>query len=148
MYIPGTRKIIYSYYVVLDESFSSALAYTSQPYSEVMAVCPSMSYITCATSSKEQTGNIITFTQFEEGNLLYKKIEYVESNDESGDESDDDSIMPPLLNLEETDALYSSNNSDHELMSREMLEYIRDGSQSHPNVNRRETCYKIHDRIK
>ena len=29
-----------------------------------------------------------------------------------------------------------------------MLEYIRDGIQSHPSINRREARYKIHDRIK
>ena len=29
-----------------------------------------------------------------------------------------------------------------------MLEDIRDGSQTHPNVNRRESRYKISDRIK
>ena len=29
-----------------------------------------------------------------------------------------------------------------------MLEDIRDGSQTHPIVNRRESCYKIHDRIR
>ena len=28
-----------------------------------------------------------------------------------------------------------------------MLENIRDGSQTHPNVNRREACYKIRDNI-
>ena len=38
--------------------------------------------------------------------------------------------------------------SDHDLISMEMLEDIRDGSQTHPNFNRRETCYKIRDRIK
>ena len=32
VYVPSTRKIIYSYDVVFDESFSSALAYMSQPY--------------------------------------------------------------------------------------------------------------------
>ena len=30
----------------------------------------------------------------------------------------------------------------------EMLEYIRDGSQSFPRMNRREARYKIHDCIK
>ena len=44
--------------------------YTSQPYSESMAVLPAVSYIPYATSSKENIGNIITFVQFEEGNLL------------------------------------------------------------------------------
>ena len=32
VYVPSTRMIIYSYEVVFDESFSSKLAYTSQPY--------------------------------------------------------------------------------------------------------------------
>ena len=58
-----------------------------------MAMHPSVTYTPCATSSKEQTGDIITFAQFEEGNLLSKT-----SNDgESGDKSDDNSIMPPLI---------------------------------------------------
>ena len=33
VYVPNTRKIISSYDVVFDESYSSVLAYTSQPYS-------------------------------------------------------------------------------------------------------------------
>ena len=58
-----------------------------------MAMCPAVSYIPCATYSKEQTGDIITFKQFEEGNLLSDTCE----DTESGDKSDDDSIMTPLL---------------------------------------------------
>ena len=38
--------------------------------------------------------------------------------------------------------------SEDEPMSTEMLEYIPGGSQSHPSVNRRESRYKICDRIK
>ena len=53
-----------SYDVVFDESVSSALSYTSQPYSEAMSMCPSVTYTSCVKSSREQTGNIITFTQF------------------------------------------------------------------------------------
>ena len=34
VYVPSTRKIISSYDIVFDESFSIALAYTSQPYPE------------------------------------------------------------------------------------------------------------------
>ena len=64
MYIHSTRKIISSYDVVFNESFSSALAYTSQTYSEAISMCLAVSYIPCATSSREQTGNIITFAQF------------------------------------------------------------------------------------
>ena len=45
------------------------LAYTSQLYAEAMAIQPTVSYIYYASSSREQIGNIITFTQFEEGNL-------------------------------------------------------------------------------
>ena len=72
MYVPSTRKIISSYDAVFDESFSSALAYTSRPYSEAMVMRPEVTYTTCATSSREQTGNIIMFSQFEEGNILTK----------------------------------------------------------------------------
>ena len=46
------------------------------------------------------------------------------------------------------DAMYSVDESDDDPMSTEMLEWIRDGSQSHPNVNNKEACYKIRDRIK
>ena len=42
VYVPSTSKIIYSYDVVFDESFSIVLAYTSRPYSEAMAMCPSV----------------------------------------------------------------------------------------------------------
>ena len=38
--------------------------------------------------------------------------------------------------------------SYHDHISTEMLEDICDGSQSHPNVNRREERYKIRDYIK
>ena len=81
VYVPSTRKIIYSYDVVFDEKNSSALAYTSQTYPEPMDVRLSVSYITCATSSKEQTVNIITFTQFEEGILLSETRDNAESGE-------------------------------------------------------------------
>ena len=42
----------------------------------------------------------------------------------------------------------SGNESDHDLKSTEMLEDICDGSQSHPNVNRREGGYKIRNIIR
>ena len=64
VYVPSTRKVIYSYDVVLGGSFSSALSYTSQPYSEAMAMRLAVTYTPYATSPREQTGNVITFTQF------------------------------------------------------------------------------------
>ena len=38
--------------------------------------------------------------------------------------------------------------SDHDLISTEMLEDIRDGCQTHPNVHRIEARCKIRDRIR
>ena len=66
----------------------------------------------------------------------------------SGDEYDDISIMPPLLCLGDSNVFDSVDESDDEPMSTEMLEDISDGSQSHPDVNRRKALYKIRDRIK
>ena len=56
--------------------------------------------------------------------------------------------MPPLIREEEMYAMSSCDKSDAEPMSTEMLEYIRDGSQSRLSVNRRDACYKIRDCIK
>ena len=81
------------------------------------------------------------------GNLLSETSEDAESDDESGDESDDDSIIPPLSSLEENYALDFGDESDDEPMYTEMLEDIIDGSQYHPDFNRRYVCYKIRDRI-
>ena len=69
MYVPSRRKKISSYDVVFDESLSSALSYTSRPYSEVMAMRPAVMYTLYAKSPKEQTGDVITLAQFEEGNI-------------------------------------------------------------------------------
>ena len=48
--------------------------------------------------------------------------------------------MPPLINVEEIDVMSSGDESEHEPMSTEMLEDIRDGSNYRPIVNRREAC--------
>ena len=69
MYVPSTIKVILSYDFVFDESFSSELSYTSRPYAEAMAMRPTVTYTLYDTSSKEQTGDVITFAQFEEWNL-------------------------------------------------------------------------------
>ena len=91
--------------------------------------------------SPPQTGDVITFTQFEEGNILTK----TRNDAESGDESDNESIMMSEQDMENLD---SNEKSDHDLISTEMLEDIHDVSQTHPNVNRREARCKIHDRIR
>ena len=46
------------------------------------------------------------------------------------------------------DMMSSGNTYDTETMSTNMLEDIRDGSQSRPKINRREARYKIHCCIK
>ena len=51
--------------------------------------------------------------------------------------------MPQLTIKEDMDPLDSGNESDDEPISTEMLEDICDGIQSRPNVNRRESSYKI-----
>ena len=83
MYVPSTRIIISSYDVVFDESFSNVLAYMSRP------VCLEVTYTPHATSSKEQTSDVIMFAQFEEGNILTE----TRNDAESGDESDKESII-------------------------------------------------------
>ena len=115
----------------------------SRPYSEVMYVCLDVTYTHSAKSVKEQTGDIITFAQFEEEDLLSE----TRDDAESSDEFDDDSIMPPLISKEEIDATDSVDESEDEIMSTEMLEEISDGSQSYSSVNRREACQKIGDGI-
>ena len=105
---------------------------------------PAVTYTPYDTSLREQTGNIITFAQFEEGNILTR----TRKNAESGVKSDDNSIMPPLLSKEDMDSMDSGNESDHDLISTEILENICDRSQSHPKVNQVEACYRIRDSIK
>ena len=43
--------------------------------------------------------------------------------------------MLPLLSKEDMDTMNSGNESYHDIISMDMLEYICDGSQSHSNVN-------------
>ena len=79
MYVPSTRKVISSYDIVFYKRFSSALSYTSQPYSEAMAMRPEVTYTPHATSSKDRgrtdkkltsTLVISTFLSFELANIF------------------------------------------------------------------------------
>ena len=83
VYVPSTRKVILSYDVVFGKSFSSKLSYTSRPYLEGMALRLAVTYTPYATSSKEQTGDVITFAQFEEGKLLAETCNDAETCDKS-----------------------------------------------------------------
>ena len=88
-------------------------------------MCPSVTYTPCATSLRGETGNIITFTQFEERNSPSKiNLPYETRNDaESGDKSYDNSIILPLLREEEMDAMDYGDESDHDPISTEILKY-------------------------
>ena len=90
---------------------------------------------------KKKTGDVITFAQFEEGNILTETC----NDSKSGDESDSKSIMMSKQDMKNID---SNEQSDHDLISTEMLEDIRDVSQTHPNVNKREARYKICDCVR
>ena len=118
---------------MFDKNIPGELAYTSRPYSEAMVIRLEVTYTMYATSSKEQTGNVITFTQFEEGNMLTETC----SDSESGDESDNESIV---MSEQDIENINSGDELDHDLISTEVLEDIRDRSQTHPNVNKTETC--------
>ena len=52
-----------------------------------------------------------------------------------------------MMSEQDMDAMNSGDESDHDLISTEMLEEISGGSQTHPNVNRIEERYKIRDGI-
>ena len=113
---------------MFEESFSSALSYTSRPYAEAVAMRPAVTYTPYATSYKEQTSNVITFAQFEEGILLSE----TRNDTESGDKSNSKSIMmseKDMENLDETEKF------DDDLISTETLHDIRDGNQTHPEIN-------------
>ena len=58
-----------------------------------------VTYTPYATPSREQTGNVITFTYFEEGKILTETC----NNAESGDESDSESIMMKKQDMENLD---------------------------------------------
>ena len=67
VYVPSTHKTVSSHDILFDKTFSSALEYTTRTYSDAIIIRPEVSYIPYDTSSHEQTGDIITFAQFEEG---------------------------------------------------------------------------------
>ena len=53
-----------------------------------------------------------------------------------------------MISEQDMEKIDSNEKSDHDIISTEMLEDIRDWSQTHPNVNKREVRYKIRDRVR
>ena len=140
MYVPNTRKVISSYDVVFEESFSSALSYTSRPYAEAMAIRPTVTYTPYTTYSKEQTGDVITFAQFEERNLITE----TRNDTEIDDEYNSKSIMISEKDMENLD---KKENFDDKFISMETLHDIRDRNQTHPSIDKRKARLEIRDRI-
>ena len=73
-----------------------------------MVMLLSVSYITYATSSRVKNGDIITFTQFEEGNLLYDARNLLSETfdiTESSNKSNEGSTLPPLISEQEIDTM-------------------------------------------
>ena len=64
-----------------------------------MAMRLAVTYTLYATSLTEQTGDVITFAHFEEGNILTK----TRNDAESGDKSDNESIM---MSKQDIDAIF------------------------------------------
>ena len=58
MYHTNRRLYLRNKYVIFDDIFSSAIVYTSQPYTEAMTMQPAVSYIPYAPCSKGKTGDI------------------------------------------------------------------------------------------
>ena len=79
-----------------------------------MAMSSAVTYTLYEISSKEKNGNVITFAQFEEGNILTK----TRNNTESGDKSENKSIM---MSEQDMDNIISGDESYHDLISTEML---------------------------
>ena len=99
-----------------------------------------VTYTPYATYSKEQTGNVITFAQFKEGNLITE----TRNDTESGDKSDSESTMmskKDMENLDETEKF------DDDLISTETLHDIRDGNQINPKNDKSDARIAIRDRI-
>ena len=53
-----------------------------------------------------------------------------------------------MMSKQDTDAIRYGDESDHDLISMEIIEDIRDGSQTHPKVIRKEARYKIRNRVR
>ena len=71
---------------------------------------PEVTYTIYVTSLKEQNGDVIMFAQFEEGDILTEN----RNDAESGDESDNESIM---MSEQDMENINSGNESDRDIIS-------------------------------
>ena len=92
---------------------------------------PEVSYIPHATSYHEKTGDLITFAQSKEGDLVENKLNTEE----------EESILASI------DELYTYDDYDGGHVSTKYLKEIWDRSQMNPEIKTRDAQFKIHDRI-
>ena len=71
---------------------------------------PAVTYTPYVSSLKEQTGDVITFTQFEEGNILTETCNGAESCDKSNNE-------PIMMSEQDMENINYGDESDHDLIS-------------------------------
>ena len=132
IYVLSKRKMVSSHDVLLDETFYSVLQYTSYVYSEALMTLTELSYITYTTLSHGQTDDIITFENFEDGNLV-----------ENEWNSEEDEPISALIN-----DFYTYDNSEEGYISTNALEDIRYVTYIHPEINSRDDILKIRDGIR
>ena len=122
--------MFFSHDVVFDKKIFAS-SDTSHIYSSVLAMKSAVSFIPYATSSYEQIGEIITFSHFEEKNLLQNEISLEEG----------DSILASI------DESFAHDNSDDKSIRMGDIDYIWDLNYLHPNINTRYDRLKILDHI-
>ena len=93
---------------------------------------PSVSYIPYATSYHEQTGDIITFAQFEEGDLVENEWNLEE----------EESILTSI------DKTSEDNDSNDVSISKDNHRDIQDGNHVHMNITERDYILKICDQTR
>ena len=105
-----------------------------------MVIQSAVAYIPYSPSSRGKTGDTFMTVQFKDVGLLYETwnlLSEPHDDPETGNKSDDNSTLPPLINEDEMDVMASGDESDSETMSTEILEDTRDGSQFHTSINSR-----------
>ena len=121
--------------------FFSALSYTSRPYLEAMAMRPEVTYTPYVTSSKEQTGDVITFTKFDEEIILTE----TRNDAESGDKFDKELIM---MSEQDKENFHDKEIFDDDHISRKTLHEICERNDTNLNIDKREARLKIRDHNK
>ena len=118
-YIPSLRETETLCNVLFDKTFASALAFTMKPYHDAMLMRPSVTYTPCITATHKQTGDVIKFAQFEEGNGHANAHDAENNSDNQHDnelqqEQENNTSDNEMPNLTDGDLSSDDNSSDNE----------------------------------